>query len=590
MNGWTQDRLQFWRVRDNQSGMKENTSKQGFIAKLDRWLDSIHGHVLSINRATWWRVAELLLVALASFIYFFVYQFSSTHLCGTDPYYHIKFAEWTRLHGVVHDFPWARFSDWHHHFFDKEFIYHLYLSLFTRGDLIRGAKWAVVGTGTATFTAYFAILRAQRIRYPWLWWLLLTSSAGYFLFRINVTRPQTLSVLLLLLGLQVLITERLWLIGLLSLVYSLSYTGHYQFVGLALIYGFVCRYKDGKWNMAPFLWALAGMLLGWLVHPNFPNNVYGFFVQNVLVIWNQLHGSVDLHMGGELNPMSTRSLLLVNAATLIPLWAAITVAMARPFETDRRTLFLFATSTVYLILTLITKRFAEYWIPTTILFAASYFNLAPASWTLGGMLQARRRILFWISTLVLAGGIPLLWYHSHNDTYRQLERCGPSTYDRSAQWMAHHIPDGAFVLTCDWDDAPYLFFASTRHRYTVFLDPTFFYNWNPKLWKTWDTLAHGKDPHPAQTISRVFHAKYLYCTSDYGTLRSQLMRSQNARLIYPVVDRNERPEPCATNQDCPQAMICDNPSCRPGKVCRTKKGRCKRDPHVFMFRIDDPGR
>ncbi len=568
--------------------MAKDPKTKHLKARADDLLDRAHAWLVATNQTKWWRIAELALVATASFLYFHWYQFSSTHLCGTDPYYHIKFAEWTRLHGVVRDFPWARFSQWHEHFFDKEFIYHLYLSLFTYGDLIRGAKWAVVGTGTATFTAYFAILRAHRIRYPWLWWGLLVSAGGYLLFRINVTRPQTMSVLLLLIGLHVLLSERLWLIGILSLIYSLSYTGHYQYVGLALVYGFICRYKDGKWNMAPFYWALGGMLLGWLVHPNFPNNVYGFFMQNVLVIWNQLHGTVDLHMGGELNPMSTRSLLNVNTATLISLWSVVTVAIFHPLETDRKTLFLFAASTIYLVLTLITKRFAEYWIPVTILFAAFYFDAAPKAWTLGGMLEDRRRILFWLSVLVLAGGIPFMWYQSHKDTFRQLNSCGPSTYDRSAAWVAKNIPEGEFLLTCDWDDAPYLFFASTKHRYTVFMDPTFFYNWNPKLWHVWDDLAHGKDSHPAETIRRVFHARYLYCTSDYGGLRRQLQRAPGARLIYPVPDRSLQPEPCATNEDCPQAMICDNPACKPGKVCHIKKGRCKTDPHVFIFRIDDP--
>ena len=531
--------------------------------------------------------AELLVVLGISFVYFYLYQFASTHLCGTDPYYHIKFAYLTRTQGIIHDFHWSQFSLWKDHFFDKEFLYHLYLSLFTYGDLIQGAKWATLTIGCGIFTSFFVVLRLNRVRYRWLWWVLLLSSGGYLLFRINVCRPQTLSVLLLIVGLHFLINERYWIVGLLSFVYSLSYTGHYQYVGLSLIYLVVIGLKERRWPWRVFAWAAGGMVLGWVIHPNFPNNIQGFFVQNIMVIFHQLRQTVDLHMGGELNPMTTRSLINVCSASLIPLWLIFTISLTRPFKLSGRSLFFFAASTVYLVLTLITKRFGEYWVPVMGLFAAFYFNETPEELTLGHWWR-HHRWAFWTTLAVLAVGLPVLFVRSHWDTYRQLDRCGESRYAPSAQWVDGNIPPGETVLTCDWDDAPHLFFHAHRQNYTVFLDPTFMYFWKPKLWERWDKLTHAKDPRPLDTLLNYFGVRYVYCTGDFRAFRQQLHRTPGATLIYPRPRPGARGMSCAVNRDCPDGTICKNKACDPGKPCHKKTGRCVKDPHIYIFKVQPP--
>jgi hypothetical protein len=89
---------------------------------------------------------DLVVAATLAAIFFGYYQFSSSHLCDTDPYYHIKFAEITRTQGIVKDFPWTQWSSWRDSFFDKEVLYHQYLTLFTYGDLLQGAKLSMVNS------------------------------------------------------------------------------------------------------------------------------------------------------------------------------------------------------------------------------------------------------------------------------------------------------------------------------------------------------------------------------------------------------------------------------------------------------------
>ena len=220
------------------------------------------------------------------------------------------------------------------------------------------------------------------------------------------------------------------------------------------------------------------------------------------------------------------------------------------------------------------------------MFNASYFTDAPEELTLGHWLR-HRRWAFWVASAVLAVGIPVLLYRSHKDTFRQLDRCGEPTYAPSARWVARHLPKGEFVLTCDWDDAPYLFFWAPEQRYTVFLDPTFMYAWRPDVWKRWDDLTHAKLKDPIRVIRQEFHARYVYCTSDFGAFRTQLRTKPQARLVYPVPERTGLGRPCAVNTDCAEGTICNNPKCRPGRPCHSKTGRCQLDPHVFIYEIRD---
>jgi hypothetical protein len=575
---------------------------------------------------------QLGLAALFSAVFFSYYQFSSEYLCGTDPYFHVKLAQIIRQSGPVLDFPWAQWSSWRDGYFDKEVIYHLYISFFVGGDVLFGAKVANVLLGVGIFTSFMWILLANRMRWAWFWYFILLSSGGYFLFRMNVSRPQVMSVLILLLGLHFLMNERHFIVGLVSLVYSLSYTGHYQFVGLALGYVGVVYLMERRLPWRVFVFALGGMLSGWLVHPNFPHNVAGFWLQNVQVIAAHWVPKVNLNMGGELNPMTTRSLLGVNGATLIPLWIAFVLALTKRPQVSTRTVYLFAASTLYLIMTLFTKRFAEYWIPVTALFHASFYSQFLGGWEpVRKLVQffTERRLLgglmavllfppsaFWALAIALGkgardvrfrllartGGVLVVvglvvglggqFVASHLDSFRQVNRCEEPTYGPSARFIRDRIPKGSRILTCDWDDAPYLFFYSHHHYYTVFLDPNFMYAWRPDIWHTWDRLTHAKDPDPLGTLKDTFKADYVYCTADFGALWWQLS-SKGAVQVYPDAEAQRLHEqcvkqqdcrPCGRNADCTMGMICKHPG-SPNQEDRDKPKRCEKDPHVYIYKV-----
>src|ERR1043166_3192706 len=145
------------------------------------------------------KIPEYFFVAILSFAFFAFYQFQTAYLPDTDGYYHFKLAQLIREHGFIREFKWAWFSLWREHYSDKEFLYHIYLIPFTFiKNRILGAKIATVLMASGVFTSFYAVLRLNKIRFAWFWRLLLSMTGGFFLYRVNVLRPQGLSIIYVL--------------------------------------------------------------------------------------------------------------------------------------------------------------------------------------------------------------------------------------------------------------------------------------------------------------------------------------------------------------------------------------------------------
>jgi hypothetical protein len=199
-------------------------------------------------------------------------------------------------------------------------------------------------------------------------------------------------------------------------------------------------------------------------------------------------------------------------------------------------------------------------------------------------------VLFIVALIVTLGAT---FVRSYYDSYKQVDRCGDTTYGPSARFVRDEIPAGKQVMTCDWDDAPYVFYYSHKHYYTVFLDPNFMYVWRPDVWHRWDQLTHARDKDPLHTLRNFFSADYVYCTGDFGAFRSQLSRQSGAEQIYPPRQVRDQYDlcrrqgdclVCSQTSDCPKGSICKHPGA-PDKPKQDKPKRCEPDPHVFIFRV-----
>jgi len=142
-----------------------------------------------------WLTARTGLVLWLIFILFLaLVQFSTPDLPDNDGFYHIKMAYIMRTEGLKPAFPWlpltilnqAEFSDHH-------FLSHTALIPFTFGDLRLGAKWSAVFFASLAFLSIWNLLKNARVQYAPLWALGLLAISEAFIYRMSITRAQSLS-------------------------------------------------------------------------------------------------------------------------------------------------------------------------------------------------------------------------------------------------------------------------------------------------------------------------------------------------------------------------------------------------------------
>jgi len=314
-------------------------------------------------------------VAAIVFVFFYTIQFASQFMMGEDSYYHIKFAYLSRIHGIIREFPWAQFSIWKEHFYDKEFLYHLILQPFTFGDLSYGGKLAAVLLGTALFVTLYHVIRSNKFKYPLFWSLMGLCTSGYFLYRINITRPQTLSILLSMLVVHFQLNKKYKTILIATALYTLAHTGAHISIIYAIIIAVAEYWRDRTINWKVPVYTLAGFLIGMLVHPNFPNNITGWYIQNInvfVVAWSGAKS--ELGIAGELRPINTKDFVYSFMPLLIPYFVIIWTMFTKQVKCSVKTISLFGIASAYLFAFMNSLRFNEMWTPFSLFFFASYFT------------------------------------------------------------------------------------------------------------------------------------------------------------------------------------------------------------------------
>jgi hypothetical protein len=170
----------------------------------------------------------------------------------------------------------------------------------------------------------------------------------------------------------------------LALLYTLSYAGHWQLLGLILIYdilyalidenGDVRERLNKEFPMLPY--AVYGMIFGYILHPNFPDNVRGFYIQTVMVLKAYWSGAAEFKMVApeELTAPGFINFMIIFAPIMLALTVACVHAVVYKFQKSRH-LYLFVLYTsIYLFLTCKSIRFLEYFVPMAITLIALYFQ------------------------------------------------------------------------------------------------------------------------------------------------------------------------------------------------------------------------
>jgi hypothetical protein len=215
------------------------------------------------------------------------------------------------------------------------------------------------------------------------------------------------------------------------------------------------------------------------------------------------------------------------------------------------------------------KRFAEYFPPFAILFAAfslqafrvPYAAQLPEDFKreIGPYLDSdKTRSQTWSAETLRVFGVTLLslllalyfllnikglhWLRFDQEGLAETIAANDldSRYRRSMAWATgvdengrENIPAGERIFNCNWDDFPKLFFLNTKHSYVYGLDPNYLYSENPELYKLLQDITNAKVDEAAPLIRDRFGARYVFADAkENEEMFAKLLDSGWVEMVY----------------------------------------------------------
>jgi len=467
-------------------------------------------------------------------------QFSTPDLPDNDGYYHIKLAYLMRTEGLTPDFNWLPLSILNaREYYDHHFLFHVVLIPFTFGNLITGAKLAAVFFASLAFMSTWNLFRNQKIPLAPLWAFGLMAVSEAFIYRMSITRAQSLSLVVLMVGLDWLLRKKFKRLVFLGFLYVWLYNAFPLMLILAGGYVAVSWLFNRKLDLQPLLYTGIGIFLGLIINPYFPYNII-FSTSHILP---KLFETTSISVGSEWYPYNT-SQLLKNS--LIALLAFISGTFALGFHgkrMDMRTAVSFVLTVLFALMLFQSRRFIEYFPPFALVFAA--FAWTPLMQSTSNQVHNRfQKCLPAIALIIIL--IPGTWF-TLQSAQSSIQTSKPfETYAESSAWLAANTPQGSRVFQTDWDDFPRLFYYNTHNTYLIGLDPTYMLYYDKGLYYSWVDITQGKIENPSAIIAGNFGSDYILSDLNHNNFLKmaakdpglvEVFRSDDS-VVFQVVAKN----------------------------------------------------
>ena len=450
-------------------------------------------------------------------------QFATPDMPDNDGFYHIKLAWLMRAEGLKPDFPWLPLSILNQNeFYDHHFLFHVALIPFTFGDLRLGAKWSAVVFSSLAFLAIWFLFHRQKVPFAWLWALALLGISDAFLYRMSITRAQSLSLAFLAIGLAWLLEGKYKQLAVLSFVYVWFYDAFPLMIALAVLHLISVAVIEKRLEYKALLFVAGGLILGMIVNPYFPENII-FSYRHMLP---KLADATSVSVGNEWFPYDTKQILDNSLPSLVVFASGIFALGLSSKKMDVRTAFSLLLALLFGLMLFQARRFVEYFPPFALIFAAFAWaplllepQPAPVSSADSPRLIALRNALPGI-LLSLGVAVSIAW--TVPPAREALDRSKPyDLYAGASAWLVENTSAGERVFQTDWDDFPRLFFYNTHNTYLIGLDPTYMQLYDSDLYNEWVNITKGNVENPSRVIADMFQARYVHTDLNHkGFLRA----------------------------------------------------------------------
>ena len=469
---------------------------------------------------------------IALFLLFFLgmalIQFATPDMPDNDGFYHIKLAWLMRTEGLKPDFPYLPLSILNEReFYDHHFLFHVALIPFTFGDLRTGAKWAAVTFASLAFLAVWYLFHHQRLPFAWLWAVGLLGISDAFLFRMSITRAQSLSLGMLALAYAWLLEGKYKHLAVLGFIYVWMYDAFPLMLALVVLHFLAVALTERRFEFRPLLYTSAGILLGMLINPYFPDNLI-FSYHHMLP---KLADATSVRVGNEWYPYDTKQLLDNSLPALAAFASAVLALGLSDRKMDSRTALALFVSLLFGLMLFQARRFVEYFPPFALIFAAfawaPMFESIPASEPSTGLWQRYLpvTVLSLAVALGMAGSIP--------PARAAIDGSKPyGLYANASLWLEENTPAGSRLFQTDWDDFPRLFYYNTHNTYLIGLDPTYLQLYDADLYDLWVDITQGDVADPSQIIATTFGSRYIHTDLNHGDFLQVAAEDPGLKEVY----------------------------------------------------------
>ncbi len=461
---------------------------------------------------------------------------------SVDCYYHIYMADAGPSVYMDKEFSKLTMSTWTKGFSDKELGFHLLLSGIRELKAFVGLSSTVPFNTEALFFAYFAafafiyLLWYFKVDNIFYYTLLLIIVSPFFTNRLLMLRPHNLSIALMILAIPILHSihtrRQLWRAFILGFCVSWCYSNpHFILLpGCAMALAFVLKNRKIKLAILALFSLFCGILLGYIIHPQFPNTFINWKIQCIDVIMQALFHSSNISLGKELHPPSMRWLGCNSLPIILFFVSLLFVYKIIGKKKSLREIFTeLPTHIIAIGLILLVSlvalfagiRAMEYVAPFSILFVACTFQKFRKRKLPLPYLFTGKNIGKYAKLLVIVIGIAFTVFQI--DKYRRQKGFKP--LDDFSEWSATSaIPKNAIIANLIWSDFAFLIYSTPQYRYICGQEPMFSYAMYPREMEDLELLRTENIQLTPQEVAKIANAKYAFIRKPYKRYAKYLIK------------------------------------------------------------------
>jgi len=443
-------------------------------------------------------LAENKNIIIASTIFLLIFsimQFIVPDLIGFDSYYHIKAADIIKKEGFIKEFPWAAHTILSNNYADIQILFRILLIPFTFLGLSIGAKIASVLFAALCFIVFYWFLAENKIKYAFFWSLLYLFTAESLMYRFLLTRQMPIAIALLILTIYFLQKKKYLFLSIASFVFVLFYSGFVIQLFVTLSYFFLEKILSKKFDYRIILYSLSGTILGMVISPYFPNNIFMLYTQIFKV--NLISNLYNV----EWKPWPFFEFIKNNILALVYLLISAFILVKNKKITKVQSLYLLL-ALFFFAYTILSRRMQEYLIPFSVLAIAFLFNDYSQGLDKNKFLKYIKigAVVFLIALAII--NFVLLRKDVINNDFLH-------NYDKCAEWMKSNIPKNSLIFTNAYA-FPYLFFKNSDLRYTHGIDLTYSYLYSPEEFERYMGIMQGIIKDGKDFIIQDYNPDYVF--------------------------------------------------------------------------------